>query len=137
MFLAIMRMNRLSPERRALLIRAAVMLTTASAAVAMLPFRTAIRFGCVSSRGRELSIRDCVWAIEAAARRLPWRSMCIEQGIAAQRMLRRAGIDAILHYGARPASGSEVEAHVWVTVDGETILGGEQAQSFAELARYP
>jgi len=138
MFLAIMRMNQLNPERRALLVRAAVALTAASVAVAFLPFRAAIRFGCVTGGPRKLDVRDCVWAIEVAALRLPWRTKCIEQGIATQRLLRRAGIDAVLHYGARHAPDSgKVEAHVWVSVADKTIIGGEEARDFAELAEYP
>jgi hypothetical protein len=64
--------------------------------------------------------------------------MCSEKGLAAQRRLRRGGIDARLHYGARhdPASG-KLEAHVWVTVDGLSVVGGEEAKDFAELESYP
>jgi hypothetical protein len=64
--------------------------------------------------------------------------LCIEQGLAAQRMLRRGGRDALLHYGARqnPASG-RLEAHVWVSVDERTVIGGEEAPGFAAVAAYP
>jgi hypothetical protein len=64
--------------------------------------------------------------------------MCIEKGLATQRMLREAGIDAVLHYGARHADDSgKLQAHVWVSVAGETIIGGEEAPDFAEIATYP
>jgi hypothetical protein len=135
----IVRLQRLNPAQRRLLIRACVVLSAAAAAVALLPFRRAIRFGCVPQRpGSRVEIADCVWAIEAAARRLPWRTLCIEQGLAAQRMLRRAGCDAVLHYGARQnrASG-QLEAHVWVSVDDRTVIGGEEASGFAHVAAYP
>jgi hypothetical protein len=64
--------------------------------------------------------------------------MCIEKGLAVQRLLRSSGVDARLHYGARhaPKTG-KLEAHVWVTVAGEVIFGGEEAAAYAELARYP
>jgi hypothetical protein len=120
-------------------LRAAVILTTASLAVWLLPFRIAVRFGSVPvARRRAISIEGCVWAVEAVGRRLPWRCLCIEQGLAAQRMLRAGGSDAVLHYGIRhhPASRN-LEAHVWVTVDGRTVVGGEEAGSFAEVATYP
>jgi hypothetical protein len=135
----IIRLHRLSPARRRLLLRALAVLSAASAAVAFLPFRRAIRFGCVAPRAADrLSVTDCVWAVEAAARRLPWRAMCIEKGLAVQRLLRRAGTDATLHYGARhdPTSG-RLEAHVWVTAAGRTVMGGEDAPGFAEIASYP
>lgn len=41
----LMRIRRLSGEQRRLLLRATLVLTAASAAVAVLPFRRAIRFG--------------------------------------------------------------------------------------------
>jgi hypothetical protein len=64
--------------------------------------------------------------------------MCIEKGLTAQRMLRSGGVDAILHYGARHRPGSgRLEAHVWISVGGETVMGGEQAANFAELATFP
>ena len=136
---AMMRLRRLSPERRRILPRTVMVLTAASAAVAFLPFRKALQLGCVAlvTRAR-LSVGDCVWAVEAAARRLPWRTKCIEQGLAVQRLLRQSGVDARLHYGARhhPQSG-KLEAHVWVTVGSETIIGGEEAAGFAEIAAYP
>lgn len=69
---------------------------------------------------------------------MPWRTMCIEKGIAAQRLLRRAGLDARLHYGARHATDSgALEAHVWVSVADMIVIGGEEAPNFAEIAIFP
>lgn len=131
------RFARLSGERRRLLLRAFLVLTAASAAVALLPFRRAIRFGSVQlGGGLQVQIDDCIWAVEAAARRLPWRTMCIEQGLASQRILRAAGSNAVLHYGARHTPG-RLEAHVWVTVDGQAVIGEPEAPAFALLASFP
>ena len=132
-------LQRLSPERRRLLLVAAATLSAASAAVALLPFKRAVAFGSVGLRPRRpISVNDCVWTVQAVAKRLPWRTMCIEQGLAAQRMLRRTGVNALLHYGARqdPSSG-KLEAHVWVSVAGETIIGDQDEPGFAEIATYP
>lgn len=134
------RVRRLGTQRVRLVSKAAITLTAASAAVAFLPFRAAIGFGSVpvSAVERANAIADWVWAIEAAARRLPWRTMCIEKGVAVQRLLRKAGIDAVLHYGARrDAPSGKLDAHVWVTVAGTAVMGGEQANDFAEIATFP
>lgn len=132
-------LHRLSGDQRRLLVRAAVLLTVASAAVALLPFRRALSFGCVSlGEKSSLGVADFVWAVKAAARRLPWRTKCIEQGLALQRMLRLAGVDAVLHYGARHDPHSrKLEAHVWVSVGEEVVIGGDEAAGFAEIAAYP
>jgi hypothetical protein len=69
---------------------------------------------------------------------MPWRTVCIEKGIAVQRLLRKSGIDAMLHYGARQdAQSGNLEAHVWVTVGESPVIGGEEAKKFSQIAVYP
>src|SRR4051812_27420109 len=98
----LVRLRRLDPGRRNLLVRSAAVLSMASLAVALLPFRRAISWGSVAIKsGKGDRPDDIVWAVEAAARRVPWRAMCIEQGLAVQRLLRQSGVAARLHYGAR------------------------------------
>lgn len=128
----------MTPDRWRLLVRASIALTAASVAVALLPFRTAVRLGSVPlGRRGDAPVTDCVWAVEAAARRLPWRTMCIEQGLAVQRMLRRGGVDAVLRYGACHDAAGKLHAHVWVTVGPEIILGVEEASGHSEIASFP
>jgi hypothetical protein len=62
--------------------------------------------------------------------------MCIEQGLAAQRMLRSAGAEAVLHYGAQHEP-AKLAAHVWVSVGGTIVIGGEEAADFREIATFP
>ena len=81
---------------------------------------------------------DWVWAVEAAARRSPWSTACIQKGLAVQRLLRHEGVDAALHYGARIADDeAKLEAHVWVSVDGAIMIGEEDASRFVEIAIFP
>lgn len=134
---SILKLRQLGTQRRRLLLRAVVWLVIASLAVALLPFSKAIRLGSPSVGGRvTVSVEDVIWAVKTAGRRLPLRTLCIEEGLAVQRMLRAGGIDAILHYGARQDL-HKLEAHVWVTVDGRTVIGGEQVREFAPLASFP
>jgi hypothetical protein len=132
------RLHRLGRERRGLLIEAASALALACAAVAFLPFRRAIRLGSVAPEPRRSGgVSDCAWAVEAAARRLPLRAVCIQKGLALQRMLRRRGFDARLHYGARNEPPGKLHAHVWVSVEGDVVMGGSERPDFAELAVFP
>lgn len=135
----IARLRRLGRERRRMLVTATVLLSRASLTLALVPFRSAIRFGCVPvGRAKLADAEDVIWAVEAAARRLPWRIVCIQKGLAAQRMLRAAGMDAILHYGMRSLQESDsLEAHVWVTVGEEAVIGGEEADGFVAVTTYP
>jgi hypothetical protein len=135
------RFRRLRPAQWRLILGAVFTLAFASATLRVVRFRRAIRFGSVSLGRNDRAtyvVRDCVWAVEAAARRLPWRCVCIQQGLAVQRMLRTRGFDARLHYGARHSDAcGKLEAHVWVTVGGEAVTGGAEASGFAEVAAYP
>lgn len=85
---------------------------------------------------------DIRWAVLAAARRVPWRTVCIHRGLAAQVMLRRRGAPSRLFYGARsdgsPDEGSQgLAAHVWVKLGDRIVVGGEGAEQFAVLAAFP
>jgi hypothetical protein len=135
----LVRLRRLSREHMRLRVCASALLATASAGVSLLPFRYAIRFGCVPvPKKKQSSIEDIVGAVEAVARRVPWRTMCIEKGLVVQRMLRSSGVDAVLHYGARMNSkDGSLEAHVWVSVSGRAVVGGESAADYADVASYP
>ena len=134
------RASRLDRLDWLLLAKATVALARARLLLARQSFPEALRFGAVpvdlsavESEGGKI-----IWAVRSAARRVPFRAMCIEQGIAAQRLLRHAGIDARLHYGARPGSGSEpLMAHVWVSVNGKILIGGDEAANFAEIGAFP
>ena len=127
----IFRAHRLDARQKRLLGRAIGSLVLSASVVRLLPFRRAIRFGSVpqaADKPRDSAgvIADHVWAVRAAARSLPIRAKCLQQGLALQRLLRRAGVDAILHYGIAHDPVGELTAHVWIAVGGEIILGGEE-----------
>ena len=132
--------RRLDRRHWRLFAEATLGLARANALLRWRSFERALRFGAIllGRRNRDVTVEKVVWAVRAAARRVPFRAMCIEQGLAAQRMMRRSGIDARLHYGARQgASEADLSAHVWVSVGGEIVLGGEEAAQFAEVAAFP
>jgi hypothetical protein len=138
---ALARLRALSPSDRGLLAEALVGLTLASAAVALLPFRMIGRLAARPSplepaSDGEHSICAIRWAVRAAARRVPVRAKCFEQGLAALWMLRRRGVDATLHYGA-VQEGENLLAHVWVTAGDKDVIGCENKDRFTELVRFP
>jgi hypothetical protein len=129
---------------RVLLVEAALLLAVAAAAIAVLPFRSVghlaalpVRRQAPSQPTRLIEAQRVRWAIAACARRVPWRAMCFEQGLAAQIMLRRRCIPSVLYYGAAPDDKRGLSAHVWVR-DGELdVVGGEIALRYAVLAMFP
>lgn len=134
-------------DRRALLVEALAQLTIAAAAIRLRPFRQALRIGAIPL-GQVPAVPPASLAeiVERVARLAPFRAMCFEQGIALQRMARRRGIDATLHYGVatdlplaqRVESRQDgLYAHVWVSADGKGLLGHGESSSFRELLTSP
>jgi hypothetical protein len=81
--------------------------------------------------------RRVAWAVEAAARRVPWRTACFAEALACHAMLRRRGLASRLYYGARSGGAQPPVAHVWV-MSGETALvGARAAGQVALLATFP
>lgn len=136
---ALARWLALTPADRMLLAEAALLVGAASVAIRLLPFRSIARIAgrpAVGERGDPDLARRVAWAVAAAARRSPLRSRCFDQGLAAQLLLRRRGVASVMHYGVARTDG-ELKAHVWVTADGEDVVGGRVAVDHTELARFP
>lgn len=132
--------SRRTPSDWLLLVEALVALALASMAIALLPFRKVA--AAASARGPEKArtdpemVRRVLGAVQGWAWRVPWKTVCFQRGLALHWMLRRRGIRSVLLYGARH-KGDGLAAHVWVDVDGATVIGGEEAPDFACLARFP
>ena len=129
---------------RILLLEAILWLAAARFAIALLPFRYVGSLAAISVRRPELpqekrivEARRIRWVIITCARRVPWRALCFEQGLAAQLMLRRRGVPSVLYYGVAPDTKGGLAAHVWVREGEVDIVGGEFASRFAVLATFP
>ena len=78
----------------------------------------------------------CVTAIiPSVAYRVPWRSDCLVQALAAQGMLRRRRIASQIVVGAKKPEGEVFESHAWLTVHDRTILGGDVVDYVEFLGR--
>lgn len=121
-----------------LLAEVGVDLAMATLALRLRPFETVMaRIGTTDADAIDpAEAKMLARALRAWDRRLPWRTRCFEQGLAAMRYLARHGHAATLHYGARGA-GQELEAHVWVTSGGVDVVGTENAADFRVLSRFP
>ena len=137
------RFRWLAPTNATLLAEATMALAGAAVIIAFFPFR---RLGALLGRrgatlrppgADERRVRQIRWAVEAAAKRVPWRAVCFQKGVALHWMLRRRGIPTRLHYGVGKSPENQLAAHVWVSLDGATLMGGEVAHNFTCLATYP
>jgi hypothetical protein len=78
--------------------------------------------------------RRIQWAVETAARNLPWKPVCLPQAVAATRLLRRRGIASTFYLGIDPAGG--YDAHAWVRVGRLIVTGGPSPDRFSVVSRF-
>lgn len=135
------RLATLNRQEWALALEATIALGVAAFKIAVLPFHRVVPEGgrggtrfLAEDREQVARVR---WAVVACARRLPWRTKCFEQGLAAQWMLSRRGIPSSLHYGLAKREGKELVAHVWLKSGDLEVVGCENSEAFVELARFP
>lgn len=128
-------------RRVALLVEALGALAIASVLIALFSFRRTASF---AAQGRPeapaasaSTAGDIGWAVAAWGRRVPWRAVCFQQGLAAQIMLRRRAVAAALFYGARHDDAGKLVAHVWVRSGDVDVIGCEGADSYGLLAVFP
>jgi hypothetical protein len=137
------RLKQLPWQDRLLLVETAVTLAATSFAIRVLPFRKVM--GVVKARDRhdhltpaaKPTISRVRWAIEACARLVPWKTVCFQKGLAMQWMLQRRRLPSLLHYGVAQDDARGLRAHVWLTYEGEGIIGADEAEGYVCLATFP
>lgn len=130
-------------ERWLLLAETLAVIAVASAAIRLVPFRRLVRVASLGPLAgnrpgmRGAGVDELRWAVEAVSRRVPWRVVCFQKGLALHLMLRRRGTPSLLHYGVGKDKEGELAAHVWISVEGEIVMGGQVGGRFTCLATYP
>ena len=77
-----------------------------------------------ASDGSAQDLERVAFAVRAMAARVPWRSDCLVQALAAQRWLADLGIASTIHLGVKASEGP-IDAHAWLKVGDQIVLGGE------------
>lgn len=142
-----LKFGRFNWEERRALGEALLLLALGAVAVRLMPLKWLGRISGAGPFGRPPCDADRAevltwmvgWAVQRAARRSPLRAKCFEQGLAAQIMLRRRGIDSTLFYGVgvAPCIERPVRAHVWVETERFPVVGRPEPGDFALLATWP
>ena len=76
-------------------------------------------------RWRDRQIDRVGRAIARTSHRLPWRTDCLVQALAAQRWLRRLGLDSRMTLGTPVSGNGSFEAHAWLTCGDKVVTGGD------------
>jgi hypothetical protein len=125
----------LDPGERHLLLRTFLLVGFLRAALYLLPFVRLKDYLARRARRhpirQDIPARQLVWAVRAAAARIP-QATCLTQALAAKYQLERTGHCAEIHIGVAKENNRFL-AHAWLECDGETVLGGEVADRYAPL----
>jgi len=74
------------------------------------------------------------WAVETAARLLPWQPSCFPQAVAATALLRRRRISSTLYFGVD--RGHDMEAHAWVRAGSVIVTGAPHHTRFTVVSTF-
>jgi len=76
------------------------------------------------------------WAVTSAAPFMPFRSVCLQQAMAAHVMLKRRGISSVMHFGARSTAEKPIDAHAWLDAAGVKVTGYPIPSDMGEIACF-
>lgn len=131
-------------RQRQLVVEAGVLLIAAKLALLVVPFkRLAPSLGksvavTTPSIGHddEETAQAVAWAVESAARRLPWHSSCFARAIVGKRMLDLRRIPAMLYLGVRKDESGKLHAHAWLESRGVCVTGALAQEAYSPIARF-
>jgi hypothetical protein len=145
------RFGEVDNRRRALLPEAVTCLFAARLALIFIPFpRLARHLGTfvppTDARAAQAATEaapdqvklaeDIGWAVTRAARYVPFKAVCLPQAMAARAMLKRRGVQSVMHFGAAKGSDKPLDAHAWLDAAGVEVTGYPVAENFAEIACF-
>ncbi len=122
----------LRPGDRRLVFEAGLLLFIVSVAVRVFSFPTLRRLLSDPVQDRQppgqnvsrTTAQRVGWAVSAAARRVPWRSTCLIETLAAAVMLQRRRCPYDVRFGVRLSSPSaDLHAHAWLEHEGYVVVG--------------
>lgn len=141
----------MGPRRQLLVIEASASMAIARISLAIYPFRKlAKRFGAFvppndprvlasaanAAEGQARTAREIGWAVRTAAPWMPFRSVCLQQAMAAHAMLKRRGVGSVMHFGAGKGNDKPIDAHAWLDAAGVKVTGYPVAPNLSELGCF-
>ncbi len=128
--------RKLSWKAGWMLLKAGWVVFAIKVALKTVPYKkvlTKIEGGLRSSRMKATDQRfeeRAVWAVRAIARRFLGDKPCLTQALALKWILARAGKKTTLKIGVNKNLDNALEAHAWLELDGEIIIGGRNSPVF-------
>lgn len=141
-----MRLSSILRKDRLLILEAIAALALAHVLIGWLPLRTGLRLAGLRLVAVDKAQPDAPAYVETAlavgasisraARKAPFRAVCLQQSMACVLMLRRRGMKPRICIGVAKNTAGIFEAHAW-TIYGNTIVTGSNGhERFAVISAY-
>jgi len=140
---------KLDPERKGLFIQACFLLGSIRLSLSRKTFKAHIaglelHHGAVlqplSEASNQKTARSVGWAVQTAANFTPWKSTCLVQVLAAQRMLKKRDIPGVFYIGAASGVAEDERptllAHAWLKCNDEFITGESGHQQYTVISSF-
>ncbi len=112
--------------------------------VLLLPARTLFRLigqapaaSYAKAARRWYRIDEVGLAVTRVAKYVPWRCVCLEQGLAAKMLLKSMGVPSTLVLGVRYDAKKKINAHAWLRCEDTYVTGRKGTDQFNVLAEFP
>jgi hypothetical protein len=128
------RFLRLPGRDKTLLLTAALLVFSTRVALWLFPYRT-VRERLAQRKvfdGEPYASLRIAWAVSLVSRYIPGAT-CLTQALAADALLRSHGYTPRLHIGVTKSKSKALEAHAWIELYGDVILGDTGMDRFTPL----
>ncbi len=136
------RFLKLSTEEQGLFLRAILLVGLVRLGLWLIPLRVLHRalgsffIGSKAPGKRQHPAERISWAVRVAGDVIPY-STCLVQALAAQALLSAGGQASNLCIGVAKEGRSSIEAHAWVEIEGEVIIGATEQGRYTRLMILP
>ena len=149
------RLRAVPPDKRMVLAEAVINLAVARLKHVAIPFDRLVRdfgardFGAGQTPGQSpqaaavplsetdrLRVATVKWAVECAARHVPFRAVCLLRAMAARAMLERRRIGSEMHFGVLRRPDGALAAHAWLSAGNLEVTGFPLEPGLVEMTRF-
>lgn len=132
--------RKLTQEEYSLVPEALWLLFIARLKVSFFPSAKYLPFNTKDSKSLVTKEKFCksktiALVISKLSTRTPWQSTCLVQVLAAHKMLEKRKIPHTLHFGVKKNTSLQFDAHSWLSVDMEVILGEGNLSCYKEISQ--
>lgn len=130
----VLKFVRLPKRDRTLLLKTYLLLSLVRLSLWLLPFKT-LQSGLAKlqqqpqyqapklTRISRRVVDRAIWAVNTSSHYMPGKVKCLARALVTQVLIRRRGYDPELKIGVAKAADQSLEAHAWVELQGQVVIG--------------